>query len=151
MKDKMKKSKNRLVNVLLVSGHKATSEKVVCRALKILQKKTKKLPKLLIKTAILNSTPIFKVTKKNSKKGKRKTSKIVPTFTPTNSFRYLLSLKLLSKTLRTSSKNIKQNTSSNLAKEILASFSQKGKLISRQKDCHKEAIQNRRYLTKFYW
>jgi ribosomal protein S7 len=67
--------KNKIVNTLMKSGKKKTGEKILLKFLKSLQKSTDKNCKVLLQSAIINSTPAFKLTEQSIKKGKRKAKK----------------------------------------------------------------------------
>ena len=59
MKNKKIKIKNKITNHLMLNGKKKTSEKILLKSFKELQKYSKKQSKKLIKLALIFSTPNF--------------------------------------------------------------------------------------------
>ena len=82
---------------MLKSGKKKTGEKIVLKFFKSLQKSTDKSCKVLLQSAIINSTPAFKLTEQSIKKGKRKAKKNIPSFIINDSLRIITALKLIKK------------------------------------------------------
>ena len=64
--------KNQILNLLLLQGKKRTSEKIIFIFIKLIQKQFNKNHKLLIKSAILNCSPITQIKKIRRKKRKTK-------------------------------------------------------------------------------
>jgi ribosomal protein S7 len=79
----------------MLSGKKTTCEKVVLKSVKLLQKSTIKNCRSVIQLAVINSTPTFKLNEQALKKGKRKSTKDVPSFILSDSLRTMMSLKFL--------------------------------------------------------
>ena len=73
-----KELKKKFVNILMNRGNKRTSENILTKSLKLLQKSTTKNHISLIHMSIINATPIFKVNEQSLKKGKRKSKKETP-------------------------------------------------------------------------
>nr|UFQ22723.1 hypothetical protein [Attheya longicornis] len=69
--------KNQLFRLLLVQGKKRTSEKIIFLFLKSLQKNHKKNPKLLIKSAFINSSPLTQIKKIRRKRRQTKEFPII--------------------------------------------------------------------------
>ena len=63
--------KSKLLNHVMISGNKKTSEKILLKSFKKLQKDSQKQSKKILQLAIINATPIFKFYKYTRKK-KRK-------------------------------------------------------------------------------
>jgi ribosomal protein S7 len=141
--------KHTLTTTLMKSGNKKTGEKILLKSLKFLQKSTFKKHTDLIQLAIINSTPTFKVNQQILKKGKRKSTKDIPTFIKNNSLRIVLALKFIKE-----SSNKSQSFSyfyQNLAKEILLSSELKGQSIEKKGELHQQILLNKKYLFKFRW
>ena len=145
------KSKSKMINFLLNSGKKRTSETIVLQNLKQVQKKTKKNSIQVIKSAITNTTPIFKIEQQKSKKGKRKTTRNVPTFIVSHSSRTLVAIKELCQSSIKSRKLTNSTFFKELSNEILDSFTHKSGSVNKKTEIHKQAFLNKRYLTKFKW
>jgi ribosomal protein S7 len=141
--------KNKIANTLMKSGKKTTGEKILLKFFKSLQKSTNKNSKVLLQSAIINSTPAFKLTEQSIKKGKRKAKKNIPSFIMNDSLRIITALKLIKKV---SAKNKNANYFyQSLVKEILASSVSKSQSVDQKNELHKQILINKRYLSKFRW
>jgi len=67
--------KNKLINHIMVNGNKKTSEKILLKSFKNLQKDSQKQSKKIFQLAIINSTPIFKLHIHKIKKKRKKKNK----------------------------------------------------------------------------
>ena len=141
--------KTKIVNSFMINGEKKTSEKILLKALKSLQKSTNKNSKYLLQLFLINSTSTFKLNEQVVKKGKRKVTKSTPSFILDDSLRISTSLKSIKKVLRRS----KQSNSfySRLAEEIAASIELKGQVVEKKNELQKQILLNKRYLSKFRW
>lgn len=149
MKEKTRNLKTRIINILMKSGKKNTGEKILLKFAKRLQKSSNKHFKNHVQVAIINSTPTFKVNEQIVKKGKRKTTRSVPSFIISDSLRIMNALKLFKRAVE---KN--KNSSrfyENFVNEILSAASSKGQSVDRKTDLQKQVIANKRYLSKFRW
>ena len=141
--------KHKIVNTLMKSGKKKTGEKILLKFLKSLQKSTDKNFKVLLQSAIINSTSTFKLNEQSIKKGKRKAKKNIPSFIISDSLRIITALKLIKKV---SAKNKSSNYFyQSLVDEILASSALKGQSVDQKNDVQKQILENKRYLSKFRW
>ena len=141
--------KNKIVNTLMQSGKKKTGEKILLKFLKSLQKSTDKNFKVLLQSAIINSTSTFKLNEQSIKKGKRKAKKNIPSFIISDSLRIITALKLIKKV---SAKNKRSNYFyQSLTAEILASSASKGQSVDQKNELQKQILINKRYLSKFRW
>ena len=136
----IKKSKNLkeiLSNNLMKNGNKKTSEKIILKTFKKLQKETSIDHLHLIKQSIINTAPIIKL--KEIKKKRRKTKKYLP---------YVLNKK---KRVSISVKNIITNinpkitTTKSLKNEILLATKNEGGAIKRKTEYHESAILKKKY------
>nr|BBC77620.1 ribosomal protein S7 [Nitzschia sp. PL1-4] len=141
--------KSKIVNTLMLSGKKNTGEKILLRFAKQLQKSSNKNFKALVKLAIMNSTPAFKLNEQIVKKGKRKAVRTISSFITNDSLRVLTSLKLI-KTTVTKNKGSKQFYEQ-FADEILASSNLKSSSVEKKTELQKQVLLNKRYLSKFRW
>lgn len=69
--------KNRIINIFMKNGKKRTSEKILLRSSKLLQKSSSKNFQNLVQLAIINTTSAFKINEQVMKKGKRKSKKLL--------------------------------------------------------------------------
>ena len=141
--------KNKIVNVFMKNGKKHTSEKILLKSSKFLQKSSKKSFQNIFQLAIINTTSAFKLNEQVMKKGKRKSKKVTPSFIIKDSLRIMTALKFFRNTVQ---KN-KNSTSfyKNLANEILASSSLKSQSIEQKTKLQTQILLNKRYLSKFKW
>lgn len=141
--------KHKIINTLMKSGRKKTGEKILLKFLKSLQKSTDKNFKVLLQSAIINSTSTFKLNEQSIKKGKRKATKNIPSFIISDSLRIITALKLIKKV---SAKNKSSNYFyQSLVTEVLASSSLKGQSVDQKNELQKQILLNKRYLSKFRW
>lgn len=148
-KNKKFNLKSKIVSTLMIHGKKNTSEKILLKFAKRLQKSTSKNFKGLLQLALINSTPTFKINEQVIKKGKRKAIKSTPSFIANESLR-----------ITTSLKSIKQVVSKSkgptffyetLAKEILSTSALKSQVVDKKNELQKQVLINKRYLSKFRW
>ena len=141
--------KNKIVNTLMQSGKKNTGEKILVNFLKSIQKSTNKNFKVLLQTAIINSTSTFKLNEQSIKKGKRKAKKHIPSFIINDSLRIVTALKLIKKvSIRNKNSNWFYQS---LMSEVLAASNFKGQSIDKKNELQKQILINKRYLSKFRW
>lgn len=141
--------KTKIVNSLLISGNKQTSEKILVKFAKRLQKLTHKNFKKLFQLAVINSTLTFKLNEQIIKKGKRKAMKSTPSFILNDSLRVSTSLKLIKTTISKSKSPIFFYES--LANEILLSSKSKSQSVDKKTELQRQILLNKRYLSKFRW
>lgn len=141
--------KNKIVSALMKSGKKKTGEKILIKFLKLLQKSTDKDFKVILQSAIINSTSTFKLNEQSIKKGKRRAKKYTPSFIISDSLRIVTTLKLIKKV------SAKNRSSSyfyqSLMTEILAASASKGQSVDQKNELQKQILINKRYLSKFRW
>ena len=116
--------RNKIINVLMRNGKKHTGEKILLKSSKLLQKSSKKPFRNLVQLAVINTTSAFKLNEQVMKKGKRKSTKVTPSFIVKDSLRIMTALKYIKTTVYKNKSSI--NFHKSLVKEILASSSLKG-------------------------
>jgi len=141
--------KNKIVNVFMKNGKKHTSEKILLKSSKLLQKSSKKNFQNLVQLAIINTTSAFKLNEQVMKKGKRKSKKVTPSFIVKDSLRVMTALKFIRNTVQKNKSST--NFYKNLANEILASSSLKSQSIEQKTKLQTQILLNKRYLSKFKW
>ena len=143
-----KKIKSKLINHLLKNGNKETCENILLKSLKNIQKNSFKSYKKIIKTAIINSASIFRITKLKQKKRKKKSVKEIPTYIFNNFERISWSLKSI---LTYSKKQNENNFYNKLKKEILINSKNKGNSVDKKIDQHKQILTKKRLFLYFRW
>lgn len=141
--------KTKLLNHLTKNGEKKTSEKILFKSFKKLQKDSTKSTKDILKTALVLSTPVFKVhviENKNQRKKNRKIKKI-PYFIVNNSSRISLAIKFIMKSINNKFKPLY----SKLQNEILLTSQQKGDSINFKKELQKQVLINKKYFNFYKW
>ena len=134
---------------LLQNGKKQTSEKIIQKSVKVIQKQSLINHKLLIKKAVIFSLFIFKIEKQSNKKGKRKTVRKIPSFINNGNTRKTESLKNI-KNLSINNKEL--NTFyKKFSNEILLSCYKKSESINNRNSVNKYVLSKKRYLNQFRW
>lgn len=141
--------KTKLANHLLKDGEKKTSEKVMMQSFKGLQKNSLKNPKKLIKIAVINSAPMFKIqTIKNKKKKKKKRKVIkVPFFITSSNSRMSSAIKLIINSIK--EKQFKMHVKLN--EEVLAASQKKGVTVQTKNEIQKQVVLNSRNFKLYRW
>jgi len=148
-KNKTLHLKNKIVNTLMKSGRKTTGEKILLKSLKSLQKLNSKNFKTLLHSAVVNSSSAFKVNEQAVKKGKRKVTKTTLSFITNDSLRVTTALKLL---IRISANSKDSNfLYKKLVAEILSCSASKSQSIDQKNEAQRQALLDKRYLSKFRW
>ena len=139
----------KLLNHLTKNGEKKTSEKILFKSFKKLQKDSIKPTKDILKTALVLSTPVFKVHVIENKKQRKKNRKIkkIPYFIVNNSSRISLAIKFIMKSIQNKSKSLY----SKLQNEILLTSQQKGDSINFKKELQKQVLTNKKYFNFYKW
>jgi ribosomal protein S7 len=140
--------KEKIINHFMKNGKKTISEKILLNSLKELQKISLKQSEELIKNAVINSLPVFKINKIENKKQKKKKNKIkeIPFFIVNNKSRISLSVKLIIESLKKQSYFFKD-----FNKEILLNNQQKGNSVQLNTELQKKVILNKRYFRFYRW
>ena len=152
MKSRKKKAtilRNKIVNVFMKNGKKHTSEKILLKSSKLIQKLSRKNFKNLAQLAIVNTTSAFKLNEQVMKKGKRKSKKVTPSFIIKDSLRVMTALKFIKNTVQKKKNSV--NSYKNLSNEILASSVLKSQSIEQKTKLQTQILLNKRYLSKFKW
>lgn len=141
--------KNKITNILMYGGKKTKGEKIIFKSFKSLQKSLGSKTTTVLRTAIVNSASAFKINEQATKKGKRKATKVVPSFIIDDSLRITNILKLIK---RISAKNKSSSPfHQSFLTELLAITDSKSRVIEQKIEIQKKILMNRRYLTKFRW
>ena len=148
-KNRLSYLKNKTVNILMKGGKKNTGEKILTKSLKLTHKSTTQKTISVFHSAVVNSSSAFKISEQAVKKGKRKSTKTIPSFIISDSKRITNTIKLLK---GISSKNKNSNhLYQNLSLELLSSAASKSQTVDQKNNIQKQILMNKRYLTKFRW
>lgn len=146
MKKKMQ-VKDKLINHLMINGNKKTSEKILIKSFKKLQKDTQKRSSKLLQLALINSTPIFKLHVHKIKKKRKKKTKEIPVFISNINYRTSSAIKLIM-----SNKNKKSNKFFNeLKEEIFLASQKKGLGLETKASAQKQIVVLKKKLFSFKW
>jgi ribosomal protein S7 len=140
----------KLLNHITQSGKKNTSEKIIMKSFKKLQKNSIRPIKDVFRNALILSTPIFKVHIIENKKQRKKNRKIkkIPYFIVNNLSRISLAIKFIMKSIEKKSKS----TYTKLENEILTINQHKsGGAINLKKDLQKQVAINKKYFNFYKW
>ena len=141
--------KNKLINYLMSNGRKETSEKILLKSFKELQKNSTKNPAKLLKLALINTTPVFRIYKFKHKKKKKYVITEIPIFIFNKNLRTSSSIKLILANLKKSEK-IKFHQK--LKKEILLSATNnKASTVQVKNKLQKSVLMKRRYFFYYRW
>jgi len=139
----------KIINTMMHSGKKTTSEKILLKSVKRVQKQSVKNFKQQLKSALINTTPTFKVNEQIVKRGKRKSVKVVPSFISGDTLRLTSALKLLKTSAVKSRKS--QPFYVSLVDEILSASISKSMAVDKKAEIQSQVLLNKRYLSKFRW
>lgn len=147
MKQK-KEIKCKMVNHCMQQGKKQTSEKILVKSLKKLNKQSKKQTKKLVQLSILNTIPVFKLHIRTNKKRKKKNSKEIPAFIFDNNKRISLAVKFILQTVK--KKQTKQFYNI-IQEEILSNSKFESLAIKQKNNLQTQIILNERYFSYYRW
>lgn len=146
------KIKYKLVNHLMKKGNKRTCENLFIKSLKLLQKSEPKSHSAILKLAILNATPTFRVMelkekrKKKRKKGTKR-SKNIPTFLSHYTFRTSWAIKFIVNTLKSDSKNFLTT----FPKELISTAQNIGETVKVKTEIQTTALKKKIYFKYYRW
>ncbi len=148
----MKKLKQKIFTHYMENGKKQTSESILLKTLKLIQKSNKQFHIGIIKLAIVGSTPMFRVMKlktKNKKKKSAALSKGIPTFVSSYHFRASWALKHI---ILASKKKKKSNIfHQQLKHEILLNSEYEGDAVKLKNELQKQALQKKKFFRHYRW
>jgi ribosomal protein S7 len=144
----MKEIKQKIFNLIMKNGKKQTSEKLFLKSVKLLQKSSKKNTINIMKTSIVNSSPLTKMRIYRRNK-KRKTKHVI-------SFPFLLTFKqkntLGIKNLILLSQDQKNSKSffNNFYDQLINASNKQGKIIENISKQHNESFLKKKF-SNFRW
>lgn len=141
--------KKKILNHILKDGKKKTSEKILIKSFKSIQKSQKKPHHDIIKLSIINSTPAFRIIKlKNNRRRKKKSTKEIPAFLSTYLFRSSWALKYLIQASRKKTSNI---FCDQLTNETLLNAKHEGNTVKFKSEIQDQALQKKKYFRHYRW
>ena len=143
-----KKLKEKLLNHIFHSGKKKTSEKILTKNFKSLQKSYKKPHNEIVKLAVISSTPVFRIIKLKNKRRKKKSTKEIPAFLSAYVFRTSWSLKYLTKTLNKKPSNIFYKQ---LKNETVLNAKHQGEAVKFKNELQNQVLKNKKYFKYYKW
>src|SRR6476620_4238306 len=150
MKKKSLDIKSKLINNITLDGRKKTSEKILLKSLKELQKSSKKQSKELVKLALIQSTPIFNLHRISNKKLKKKNRRVreIPAFISKMSARTSLAIKFI---LTSIEKKKSNNFYLKLKENLLVTAQAKGNAVKLKNELQKQSILHKRFFKYYRW
>ena len=145
---KKQKLKKKLLNYIFKSGRKQTSEKILTKSFKFIQKAQKKSHCEIAKLAILNSTPMFRVIKLRNKRRKKKSIKEIPAFLSNYTYRTSWGLKYL---VKTSTMKMSSVFSNQLKHEILSNATSEGDAVIFKNEVENKVLPKKKYFRYYRW
>ena len=143
--------KNKVINHIMIKGNKLKGEKILSKTLKSLQKTEIKPHNSIMKSAVLNSMPIFRLIKlkkkSKKKKGNKSQTKEIPAFLSNYFFRTSWSIKYM--VLKS-----KQNANifhSNFKNEVLLNSQNLGESVSVKNEIQKQALKKKLLFRYYRW
>ena len=140
--------KKKLLNHILKSGKKQISEKILTKSFKSIQKYKKKPHYQILKLAIINTTPMFRLIKLKKKNRKKKSIKEIPAFLSNYIYRTSCSLKYLIKISALRTDNIFFNK---LKQEILSSAAHKSNTVMFKNELQNRILLKKKYFRHYRW
>ena len=142
---------NKFINHLIKNGEKKTSEKILLKSFKVLQKNSLKKSQKICQLALIHSIPIFKLHQiKNKKLKKRKKWKIkeIPGFISNSQSKISLTIKVILRNMKRK-KNLKFYHE--LKKEILLSITDKSSSTQTRNELQKYILTKKHYFWHYRW
>jgi len=145
-----KETKNKIINHIMANGEKKTSENILFKTAKKLQKNSKKQLKQIIQLAIINSTPTFKLHKIENKKQKKRNRKVreIPAFISKPFARTSIAVKLILASLEKKKSN---QFYKKFNKGIISTARQEGTAIDLKNTLQKQVILKKHFFNYYRW
>lgn len=143
------KLKGKILNHIFKDGKKKTSEKILIKSFKTIQKFQKKPHSEITKLSIINATPTFRIIKlKNKRRKKKKAVKEIPAFLSTYMFRLSWALKYIVTGTTKKTSNLFYNQ---LKDEILLNTKHEGNAVKLKDELQNQALQKKKYFKHYRW
>lgn len=145
-----KEIKNKIITNIMNNGSKKTSESILFKSFKKLQKNSKKQSKKIFQLAIVNATPIFKLHRIENKKQRKKNRKVreIPAFISNLTSRTSIAIKFILSSIE--QKKIKKFYQQ-LNQEVLITARIKGNAIEKKNTLQKQVLSKKHFFKYFRW
>lgn len=145
-----KEIKNKIITNIMNNGSKKTSESILFKSFKKLQKNSKKQSKKVFQLALVNATPIFKLHRIENKKQRKKNRKVreIPAFISNLTSRTSIAIKFILSSIE--QKKIKKFYQQ-LNHEILTTARIKGNAIEKKNTLQKQVLLKKHFFKYFRW
>lgn len=145
-----KEIKNKIITNIMNNGSKKTSESILFKSFKKLQKNSKKQSKKIFQLAIVNATPIFKLHRIENKKQRKKNRKVreIPAFISNLTSRTSIAIKFILSSIE--QKKIKKFYQQ-LNQEVLTTARIKGNAIEKKNTLQKQVLSKKHFFKYFRW
>ena len=143
-----KKIQEKITNHLIINGEKYTSEKILLKSVKELQKDSKKQAKKILKLAVITLNPTFKFHTLTQKKRKKKKKKEIPAFINKAKIRVSLAIKSI---LFIAKKKRTDNIYLIFKKELLSTAQGKSETIDFKINNQKQILTKKHLLRYYRW
>jgi len=145
-----KETKNKIINHIMINGGKKTSENLLFKSIKKLQKHSKKQLKKIIQLAIINSAPTFKLHRIENKKQKKRNRKVreIPAFVSKPTSRSSIAIKFI---LSSIEKKKTEKFYKKLSQEIFSTAQSKGTAIELKNTLQKQVIIKKHFFNYYRW
>ena len=147
---KNKETKNKLINHIMINGEKKTSENILFKSIKTLQKNSKKQLKQIMQLAIINSTPTFKLHQIRNKKKKKRNQKVreIPAFISKVTARTSIAIKLI---LSSIEKKKSKKFYKKLNQKLFLTAQSKSNTINLKNTLQKHVILKKHFFKYYRW
>lgn len=141
--------KKKIINHLTLNGKKKTGEKLFLKSIKKLQKESLKRTEELVKLALVNVSPLFKLQKFTTKrKKKKKKIREVPFFLQNNNSRISLAIKFIIKAVDAKKSH---GFCTQWSKEVLDNSQCSGDAVKMKNELQKQVLLKKRFFMFFKW
>ena len=142
------KLKSKLESILMKRGAKKTSEKILTKSFKALQRSSLKQSDKLVQLGISLASPTFKIHKLRNKNKKNRKQKVreIPFFIVTKAARAALAIKLIKQSL----KRKFESSATKLAKEILLAAKNQSEAIDKKALLHESIADQKLQTSSFF-
>lgn len=143
-----KELKNKLLNHILNKGQKHISEKILLKNFKSIQKSQKKSHNEIMKLAIVNVTPTFRIIKLKNKRRRKKSVTEIPAFLSNYTYRTSWGLKYL---VKNSTSKTNNNFFNKLKSEIISNAMYEGITVTFKNELQNKALNKKKYFRHYRW
>ena len=145
---KNKETKNKIINHIMINGEKKTSENILFKSVKTLQKNSKKQLKQIMQLAIINSTPTFKLHQIKNKKKRNQKVREIPAFISKATIRTSIAVKLI---LSSIEKKKSKTFYKKLNQKIILTAQSKGNAIDLKNTLQEQVILKKHFFKYYRW